>query len=74
MVLSDGLVYFLKIKNFFLSNPPKLSCGFKVVLQFCNIWIFALPQIYSPCARFSEAHKTNKVAMDRQINRLAHDT
>ena len=28
MVLSDGLVYFLKIDNFFLSNPPKLSCGF----------------------------------------------
>ena len=29
MVLSDGLVYFLKIKIFFLLNPPKLSCGFK---------------------------------------------
>ena len=28
MVLSDGLVYFLKIENLsFFSNPPKLSCG-----------------------------------------------
>ena len=25
---SDGMVHFLKIKNFFL-NLPKLSCGFK---------------------------------------------
>ena len=29
MLLSDGLVYFLKIENFLLlSKPPKLSCGF----------------------------------------------
>ena len=32
MVLSDGLVYFLKIKNFLLLNPPKLSCGFHISL------------------------------------------
>ena len=31
MVLSDGLVYFLKIENFLLLNPPKLSCGFKYI-------------------------------------------
>ena len=30
MWLSDGMVHFLKIKNFFLSNLPKLSCGFKL--------------------------------------------
>ena len=29
MVFSDDFLHFLKIKNFFLSNPPKLSCGFK---------------------------------------------
>ena len=28
MVLSDGMVHFLKIKKF-LTNQPKLSCGLK---------------------------------------------
>ena len=31
MVLTDGMVHFLKIKNFFKQiYIPKLSCGFKV--------------------------------------------
>ena len=31
MVLSDGMVHFLKIENiFFYTNLPKLSCGFKL--------------------------------------------
>ena len=29
MVLSDGMIHFLKIKKF-LANLPKLSCGFKL--------------------------------------------
>ena len=28
MVFSDDFLHFLKIKNFFWSNSPKLSCGF----------------------------------------------
>ena len=30
MVLSDGLVYFLKIDKKKFSNPPKLSCHMSV--------------------------------------------
>ena len=31
MVLSDGMVHFLKIKNKKKKNLPKLSCGFKLL-------------------------------------------
>ena len=30
MVLSDGMVYILKIEIFFFFNLPKLSCGFDI--------------------------------------------
>ena len=34
MVLSDGMVHFLKIKKKKLTNLPKLSCGFKTFIGF----------------------------------------
>ena len=38
---SDNFLYFVKIKNFFLSHSPKLSCGFNQFTTLCSLicWI-----------------------------------
>ena len=46
----------------------------QVVVQFCNIWLLTLPPISPPCTSFSAAIKTDKVPVERQFNRLTHDT
>ena len=42
-------------------------------INFCNFSFLTLPPIYSPYTRPSETILTNKVSIERQINRIFRD-